>query len=59
MGVINLWSLRFSFAYGWHWVLERECSLENKEAWLTIFSKDEPEISFKLSHKKPKLPKPV
>ncbi|MCK9530444.1 MAG: hypothetical protein M0R77_07775 [Gammaproteobacteria bacterium] len=55
MRTINLYSKRWSVARGLHWQLERECSKENAQAWLAVFQKDEPEIEFKLSKKKPKL----
>ncbi len=53
--MINLWSKRWNPAKGSHWKLERECSLENAEAWLKVFLKDEPDVIFRLSKKKPKI----
>ena len=53
MQTTNLWSIRWCTAKGWHYVKERECEIENGEAWKQVFSKDEPEITFILSEKKP------
>lgn len=57
METTNLWSLRFSTAKGWHWKLERECSLKNAPEWYIVFTMDEPDVHFKLQQKKPKNPK--
>ena len=51
----KLWSYRWSFARGWQWQLERECYIETSLEWLDVFKKDEPDIVFKLSKKKPKV----
>jgi hypothetical protein len=51
----GLWSKRFSTAQGWHWKLERLCNHENAEQWLSVFSKHESEVEFKLSDKKPRI----
>lgn len=55
MKITNLWSKRWNPARGHHWKLERECSIENSFAWLEVFQKDEPDVEFKLSEKKPRI----
>jgi len=49
----NLWSKRFTPAAGTHWKLERECSLESAAEWRNVFQKDEPNVLFFLSKRKP------
>lgn len=50
----KLWSKRWSPARGRYWKLERECKLTDSKEWLAVFRKDEQEVEFRLSKKKPK-----
>lgn len=51
---LRLYSKRFSIARGNHWVIEREVTEETCQQWLEIFRKDEPNVLFLVSDKKPK-----
>lgn len=53
---LKLWSLRYSVGMGWKWVIERGVKEDTSKDWLRLFSSDEPEIEFKLSMGKPKIP---
>lgn len=57
MNTINLWSIRWSTAWGYHVVLERKCETEFSGQWLKIFQDDMPGITFIVATKKPKVPK--
>lgn len=48
-----LWSKRYSVAKGNHWVNEREVNEETAQAWLSVFRKDEPNVLFLVSIRKP------
>lgn len=52
---MKLWSLRNRPSGGKWWVYERDVQPEDAKAWLYVFEKDEPEIVFLISSKKPKL----
>lgn len=55
MNELSLWSLRNSIAYGEHFKRERYCSKKTAQEWLDIYSKDEPNVLFVISAKKPML----
>jgi hypothetical protein len=50
----TLWAKRHSVAYGWRWTHERQCSPDTAQEWLAVFQRDEPNISFALSDRKPR-----
>ncbi len=52
---ITLWAIRFSPAYGWRVVKERECDAKNAQLYLDVFRADEPSIEFRAADKKPKM----
>ena len=54
MNKLYLWAKRYSTAWGWHWVIQREVMTETADSWLNVFRKDEPSIEFLVSNKKPK-----
>lgn len=49
----TLWSARWSAARGYTWQRERDCDAGTALQWLAVFQKDEPEIKFVVSDKKP------
>lgn len=49
-----LWSKRWTVARGWVWKQERVCEIESALQWHEIYCQDEPDVTFKLSEKKPK-----
>lgn len=51
--MLKIWSKRFTPARGNHWVLERETTEEDAQAWLKIFRDDEPGVLFLASKRKP------
>ena len=51
---ITLWSSRWSFAKGNHFVAERKVTEETAQEWLKIFREDEPDVYFVVSKNKPK-----
>lgn len=53
----SLWSKRWSTAKGWHWKFERMVNIENAQDYVKAFSKLEPEITFSISKRKPKIKK--
>lgn len=53
MTAMKIWSLRFSFARGDHWRLERECAEDTTQQWLDIFRADEPGVCFVARTRKP------
>ena len=52
-GTMKLWSWRNRASGGKWWVYERDVSPENASQWLNVFQNDEPEITLKISKKKP------
>lgn len=52
-----LWAKRWNVAHGVTWSKERSVTPDTAENWLAIFQKDEPEIEFRLSDKKPRVEK--
>jgi len=52
-----LWSLRWTFAFGWHWQNERNVTPQTQEAWLVQFRKDEPGVEFVVAPRAPKAPR--
>lgn len=52
--ITGIWSYRHTVARGYDWKLERECHVSESVEWLNIFKKDEPNVQFILSNKKPK-----
>ncbi len=50
---MKLWSLRSNGARGLHWAYERDVTPETQDAWLDVFQKDEPNVRFVLSARKP------
>lgn len=52
--MINLWSKRHSIACGLHWKLERTCDPVTAGEWLALFQRDEPDVQFVLSERKPR-----
>lgn len=51
----KLWAWRYSVAKGYHWQFERPCNLGNASEWLEVYKKDEPNVKFKISDKKPRI----
>jgi hypothetical protein len=56
---IKLWSLRWCLAYGWRWTVERACAADTSADWLARLERDEPDTTFCLAVKRPRLPKPL
>lgn len=54
MNQLKLWARRYSFVRGFQWVAEREVTQETAQAWLELFKKDEPDVRFMVSDKKPR-----
>jgi hypothetical protein len=52
--MLTIYSLRWSFAKGDHWVAERQCKPDMARQWLAIFKADEPGVCFVAAAKKPK-----
>jgi len=52
---LTLWSLRTNAARGNHFVAERQVTEENAQEWLAVFRKDEPNVQFLATPRKPKL----
>lgn len=52
--LIPLWRYNPTTGY---WEVARQCSAINSQHWLYVFQRDEPNVRFVLSRKKPKLPK--
>lgn len=50
---MKIWSFRYSVAHGYNWVIERECQESGALQWLEIFRKDEPNVLFLASIRKP------
>lgn len=50
---MKIWSLRTSPVRGNHFVDERDCAEDTVQAWLAIFRKDEPNVIFIASARKP------
>jgi len=51
----KIFSLRFSPVRGNHWSIERECAADTVQAWLAIFRRDEPGVTFIASNRRPAL----
>lgn len=51
---MHIYAKRFSVAYGWRWIVERDTSPENAAAWLHVFRTDEPAIEFVAAFKAPR-----
>lgn len=49
----KIWSTRWTAAQGNHFVMERECDESEAQAWIKIFSDDEPNVCFFPSKRKP------
>jgi len=57
---MQIWSKRFSVAWGERWVSERQCDKHDAGAWLRIFADHEPGVVFVAADKAPPLEaKPV
>lgn len=54
-GAVTLWRLQWSFGHGLRWTPERQCEADSAAAWLAIFQRDEPAVTFRLSAKRPRL----
>ena len=52
--MIKIWSRRYSVARGNHWQYERDSLDENVQSWLAVFRKDEPNVIFTASKRKPR-----
>lgn len=50
---MKIWSRRFTPALGNHWKLERECTKDTIQQWLSVFRADEPNVSFIGNNRKP------
>lgn len=50
---MKIWSLRTNPARGNHFVAERDCNDDTVQAWLAIFRRDEPNVCFIASNRKP------
>lgn len=56
---MKIYSLRWSIGMGWQNILEKDCPIQDVQAWLDILRDDEPMIDFIISDKKlPKIAKP-
>lgn len=55
----TLWSKRWSVADGAFWRRERECAADTAQAWLALFSRDEPHVKFVLADKAPSTSPPT
>ncbi len=53
---LTLWALRHSVAAGHRWTSERHVTDETSADWLAEFRKSEPDVSFVVSARKPKIP---
>ena len=53
MATLTLWSLRTNPARGNHFVAERSVTDETAQAWLEVFRKDEPNVTFLVCARKP------
>ena len=51
-----LWSLRWNVARGWRWNNERHVTEQTGAAWLEQFQKDEPNVTFVVAARMPKVP---
>ena len=49
-----LWSLRWSTAWGWRWIKERDCEATTAAEWLAQFQRIEPPIEFRIADRKPR-----
>lgn len=49
----TLWGYRHSITKGWNWVAERNCTEGEAGEWLSIFRKDEPDVTFKIAKARP------
>lgn len=52
----KIFSIRHSVAQGNHWQHERDCQELEAQQWLDIFRKDEPNVTFIASTRKPARP---
>jgi hypothetical protein len=52
----TLWRLTWSHARGVYWLAMRLCDQESAAAWLDVFARDEPGVTFALGRKAPSLP---
>jgi hypothetical protein len=52
--LIPLWRMNPTTGY---WELARQCAVINASHWLHVLQRDEPNVQFVLSRRKPKLPK--
>jgi hypothetical protein len=51
---MNIYSRRWSVAFGDHWHLERRCAPDDDmHRWLKVFQKDEPDVLFVLAERRP------
>lgn len=53
---VTLWRLTWSHALGVRWLAMRLCEPGNAAAWLEVFRKDEPGVTFAIGRKAPPLP---
>lgn len=51
--LIPLWRYNGTTGY---WELARQCAAINSHMWLEVFQRDEPNVSFVLSRRKPRKP---
>ena len=50
---LTLWSRRYSPSRGNHWIAERVVTEATCQEWLSIFRRDEPDVLFLCSARKP------
>lgn len=49
----SIWSERFNFKFGWHWVLEQVCSIDESKQLLDTYKRAEMSTVFKISKYRP------
>lgn len=52
---MKLYAKRWTAAWGWQWIAERDVTAETADGWLHVFRKDEPDVTFVVSSKKPRI----
>ena len=52
---LTLWRLTWSHACGTRWQAQRACDDDTAESWLRIYRRDEPNATYCLAHKAPRI----